>query len=33
MVITGRAAHIADLAGGGVPELAARCAPGWSPKG
>jgi uncharacterized protein (TIGR03083 family) len=33
MVITGRAAHTADLAGPGVPALAARCAPGWSPKG
>ena len=33
MVITGRAAHTADLDGAGVPELAARCAPGWSPKG
>ena len=33
MVIAGRPAHTADLDGGGVPELAARCAPGWSPKG
>ena len=33
MVITGRAAHTADLDGDGVPELAARCVPGWSPKG
>ena len=33
MVITGRAAHLADVTGEGVPELAARCAPGWSAKG